>query len=44
MTVESVDQSSLQQVHNLHRAVAGAADQVIPGRVEGKGVDGGTVD
>lgn len=44
MTMEGVDEASLQQVQDLHSAVTGATDQVVVGRVEGKAVDPCTVD
>lgn len=43
MAVQGVDESSLQQVQDLDRAVAGAADQEVVGRVDGEAVDGGAV-
>lgn len=43
MAVEGVDEPSLQQVQDLDRAVAGAADQEVVGRVDGEAVDGGAV-
>ena len=44
MSVEGVDEASLQQVQDLNSAVTGATDQVVVGRVEGKAVDCCTVD
>lgn len=43
VAVEGVDEPSLQQVQDLDRAVAGAADQEVVGRVDGEAVDGGAV-
>lgn len=43
MAVEGVNEASLQQVQDLDRAVAGATDQEVVRRVDGKAVDGGTM-
>lgn len=42
--MQGVDETSLQQVQDLHGAVAGATDQVFVGRMEGKAVDRCTMD
>lgn len=44
VSMEGVDEASLQQVQDLNGAVTGAADQVVVGWVEGKAVDSCTVD
>ena len=44
MSVEGIDESSLQQVQDLNSAVTGGTDQVVVGRVEGKAIDSCTVD
>lgn len=44
VAVEGVDEASLQQVQDLDRAVAGAADQEVVGRMDGEAVDAGAVD
>lgn len=43
VAVQGVDEASLQQVQDLDRAVAGAADQEVVGRVDGEAVDAGAV-
>lgn len=43
MAVQGVDEASLQQVQDLDRAVAGAADQEVVRRVDGEAVDAGAV-
>lgn len=43
VAVEGVDEASLQQVQDLDRAVTGAADQVVVGRMDGEAVDPGAV-
>lgn len=44
VTMEGVDEASLQQVHDLDSAVTGATNQVLVGRVERKAVDPRAVD
>lgn len=44
MSMEGVDEASLQQVQDLNSVVTGTTDQVVIGRVEGKAVDSCTVD
>jgi len=43
VSVERVHDVALVQVGHLDRTVAGAADQVVVGRVEGKAIDHCTV-
>lgn len=44
VSMEGVDEASLQQVQDLNSAVTGATYQVVVRRVEGKAVDSCTVD
>lgn len=43
VAVEGVDEASLQQVQDFDRAVAGATDEEVVGRVDGEAVDAGAV-
>lgn len=44
MSMQGIDEPSLQQVQDLDSAITGAADQAVVGGVEGKTVDPCTVD
>lgn len=44
VSMEGVNEPSLQQVQDLNGAVAGTTDYIVVGRVEGKAIDTSTMD
>lgn len=44
VSMEGVNEASLQQVQDLNGAVTGTTDYIVVGRVEGKAIDASTVD